>query len=92
MKNSLEECRITSVRKKFLFSLKAVTSLSSEVDTNTALITSKSKYDDVGIIEASQAGSCSAYLTTDLTLPENSLDTSTANVDASCFIIHSGIK
>ena len=36
----------------------------------------------------SQAGSSSACLTTELTLPENSLDTSTANVDADCFIIH----
>ena len=42
-------------------------SLSSEVDTNTTLITSKSKYDDLGIIEVSQAGSSSACLTTDLT-------------------------
>ena len=63
---------------------------SSEVDTNTTSTTSKSKYDDVGIIEVSQADSSSACLTTDLTLPANSLDASTANLDASCFIIHSG--
>ena len=37
----------------------------------------------------SQAGSSSACLTTDFTLPANSLDISTANVDASCSIIHS---
>ena len=54
---------------------------SSEVDTNTTLITSKSKYDDVGIFKVSQAGSYGACLITDLTLPANSLDTSTANVD-----------
>ena len=65
---------------------------SSEVDTNTTLITSKSKYDDVGIIVVSQAGSSSSCLTTDLTLPANSLATSTTNVDASCFIIHSGVE
>ena len=40
----------------------------------------------------SQAGSSSACLTTDLTLPANSLDISTANVDASCFKIHSGVE
>ena len=40
----------------------------------------------------SQTGSSSACLTTDLTLPANSLDTSTANVDASCFTIHSGVE
>ena len=62
------------------------------VDTNTILITSKSKYDDVGIVEVSQAGSSSACLTTDLTLPPNSLHTSTANVDASCFVIHSEVE
>ena len=60
------------------------------MDTNTTLITSKSKYDDVGI-KVSQAGSFSAYLTTDLTFPANSLDTATANVDAGCFVIHSGV-
>ena len=66
--------------------------LSSEVDTNTSLITSKSKYKDVGIIEVSQTGSSRTCLTTDLTLPANSLDTATANVDASCFTIHSGVE
>ena len=40
----------------------------------------------------SQAGSSSACLSTDLTLPENSLDTSTANVNASCFIVYSGVE
>ena len=67
-------------------------SSSSEVDTKTTLITSKSKYDDVGIIEVSQAGSSSACLTTGLTLPASSLDTSTTNIDASCFIVHSGVE
>ena len=65
---------------------------SSEVDTNTTLITSKSKYDAVGIFEVLQAGSSGACLITDLILPANSLDTSTANVDASCFIIHSWVE
>ena len=65
---------------------------SPEVDTNTSLITSKSKYEDVGIIEVSQTGSSNACLTTDLTLSVNSLDTSTANVDASCFTIHFGVE
>ena len=40
----------------------------------------------------SQAGSCSACLTTDFNFPENSLDTSAANFDASCFIIHSWVE
>ena len=39
-----------------------------------------------------QAGSSSACLIIDRTLPENSLDTSTANVGASCFIIHSVVE
>ncbi len=65
---------------------------SSEVDTNTTLITSKSKYDDVGITEVSQAGSSTTGLTTDLTLPVNSLDTFTVNVDSSCFTRHSGVE
>ena len=39
-----------------------------------------------------QADSSSTCLTTDLTLPANSLDTTTANVDASCFIVHYGVK
>ena len=67
-------------------------SLSSEVDTTTTLITSKLKYNDIGTIMVSQASSSSACLTTDLTLPANSLDTSTANVDVSCFIIHFGVE
>ena len=33
----------------------------SELDTDTTLITSKSKYNDLGIIEVSQAGSSRAY-------------------------------
>ena len=40
----------------------------------------------------SQAGLSSACLITDHTLPANSLDTSTANVDASSVIIHSGVE
>ncbi len=40
----------------------------------------------------SQAGSSTTCLTTDLTLPVNSLDTSTANVDSSCFTRHSGVE
>ena len=40
----------------------------------------------------SQAGSSNAYLTTDLTFPANTLDTSTANVNGSCFTIHSGVE
>ena len=40
----------------------------------------------------SRTGSSSACLTTDLTLPANFLDISTANVNASCFIIHSVFK
>ena len=62
------------------------------MDTNTTLITSKSKYDDVGIIEVSQASSSSACFTTDLTFSANPLATAAANVDASCFIIHSGVE
>ena len=44
------------------------------------------------LTEVSQVGSSSACLNTDLTLPANFLDTSTANVNASCFIIHSGFE
>ncbi len=62
------------------------------MDTNTTLITSKSKYDDGGITEVSQVGSSTTCLTTDLTLPVNYLDTSTANVDSSCFTRHSGVE
>ena len=41
----------------------------------------------------SQAGSSnSSTCLTDLTLPANSLDTSTANVYASCFIIYFGVE
>ena len=67
-------------------------SLSSEVDRTTTLIASKLKYNDSGTIMVSQASSSSACLTTDLTLPANYLDTSTANVDVSCFIIHFGVE
>ena len=40
----------------------------------------------------SQASSSKACIATDFTLPANSLDTFTANVDASCFVIHSGVE
>ena len=59
---------------------------SSEVDTNTTLITSNQN------VMTLESGSSSACLTSDLIFPANSLDTFTANVDASCFIIHSGVE
>lgn len=49
-------------------------SLPSGVNKNTTFIASNSTYDNVGIIEVSQASSSSTYLTIDLTLPENYLD------------------
>lgn len=68
---------------------------SSEVDSNTVdytvnttLIISERKYDDVRIIDVSQVGLSSTCLITYLTLPVNSLDSTTANVDSSYFEIH----
>ena len=64
---------------------------SSELDTNTTLITSKLKPKDVRITEVSQAGSSTTCLN-DLTLPVNNLDTSTTNVDSSCFTSLSDVE
>lgn len=62
--------------------------------SNTTLITSESKCDDVRNTEVSQAGSSITCLITDLTLPVNALDmdTSIANVDSNDFTIHTGAQ
>ncbi|XP_076362388.1 uncharacterized protein LOC143253073 [Tachypleus tridentatus] len=62
----------------------------SSTPTSTTLSTSRSEHDDY--IEVSQAGSTGTSVTTDLTLPVNSSNISSVNIDASCSIRQSEVE